>query len=219
MAAVRPAHAPAPATTAFDTQGYLRRPRPAVDSAPATSRRVRRFLNLASGALREKARFVGERRQPALHDVRAEVVEQQKPGEQEEGDDQQRRNEADEDVGQDQLAANAPQQPAFARRTRRTTKYPAPTASATPAAVSMTPTTPGAAAASRTAATSSAATPRTIARPGSVRNRACRTAVRAVSPPVSTPSTTSKAMIVLALRPCRGFAILTDVSYRDREAP
>ena len=77
------------------------------DIAPAAA------LNLARGALREEARLVGERTQPALHEVGAEVVEQQESGKQEEGDDQQRRNEADEDIRQDQLAADAPEQTAL----------------------------------------------------------------------------------------------------------
>ena len=67
-------------------------------------------LNLERRALREEARLIGERAQPALHQVRAEVVEQQEAAEQEERDEQQRRHEADEDVGEDQLAPDAPQQ-------------------------------------------------------------------------------------------------------------
>ena len=51
--------------------------------------------------------------QPALHQIRAEVREQQQPAEQEERDDQDRRNEPDEDVGDDQLAADAPEQAAL----------------------------------------------------------------------------------------------------------
>ena len=67
-------------------------------------------LDLERRALREEARLVAERAQPALHQVRAEVVEQQEPAQQRERDQQQRRHEADEDVGEDQLAPHAPQQ-------------------------------------------------------------------------------------------------------------
>ncbi len=70
-------------------------------------------LYLEGRALREKARLVGEGVQPALHQVRAEVVEQEVPAQQEERDDQERRKQADEDVGDHQLATDAPQQPAL----------------------------------------------------------------------------------------------------------
>ena len=141
-----------------------------------------RALDLERGALREEPRLVGERPQPALHEVRAEVVEQQKPAQQEEGDDQQRRNEADEDVGQDQLAAHAPEQTAFRddrAAERRSSAAPIGERDAgrgvddaeqrgTRAAEQRRRVTR-----TRRART---ARPMTIARPGSVRNSACRDA-------------------------------------------
>ena len=66
-------------------------------------------LNLERRALRVEARLLGERAQPALHQVRAEVVEQQEAAEQRERHEQQRRHEADEDIGEDQLAPDAPE--------------------------------------------------------------------------------------------------------------
>ncbi len=46
-----------------------------------------------------------------FEEVRADVGRDHQRAESEEGDDQQRRHDADEDVGQDQLAAHTPQQP------------------------------------------------------------------------------------------------------------
>ena len=68
-------------------------------------------LDFERGALRDETRAIGQRVEAALHEVRAEVVEQQEPAQQEERHDEQRRHEADEDVRQNHLAAHAPQQP------------------------------------------------------------------------------------------------------------
>src|SRR5205814_1977312 len=46
-------------------------------------------LDLERGALRDEARLIAERAQPALHEVRAEVIEEQEPAQQREGDEQQ----------------------------------------------------------------------------------------------------------------------------------
>lgn len=69
-----------------------------------------RPLNLERRALREEPRLIAQRAQTALHEIRSEVVEQEIPAQQEEGHDQQRRDEADEDVGKDQLASHPPQE-------------------------------------------------------------------------------------------------------------
>ena len=71
-----------------------------------------RALHVEQHRLGQEARLLGVGVEPRLHQVAGHVAEQQQAGEQEEGDDQQARDEADEDVGQDQLAAHAPQQPA-----------------------------------------------------------------------------------------------------------
>jgi hypothetical protein len=70
-------------------------------------------LDLSGGCRRNRSSAFGQRPQPALHEVGAEIRKQQHTAEQEEGDDQDRRDEAHEDVRDDQLPANAPQQPAF----------------------------------------------------------------------------------------------------------
>ena len=53
------------------------------------------------------------RRFPVLKRYALDVEEQQETGEEEERDEQQRRDDADEDVGEDQLAPDAPQQTAL----------------------------------------------------------------------------------------------------------
>ena len=70
-------------------------------------------LNLERRAAGDEARLVAQRADAALHQVRAEVVEQQEPAEQEEHDDQDGGNEADENVRQDELPPDAPQQTPF----------------------------------------------------------------------------------------------------------
>jgi hypothetical protein len=61
--------------------------------------------------VRQRPRLAAEGAQPAPDEIGAEVGEQQKSAEQEEGHDQNGRDEADEDIRQDQLSAHPPQQP------------------------------------------------------------------------------------------------------------
>jgi hypothetical protein len=65
-------------------------------------------LNFERRSLGDEARLIAECAQSRLHQIGAEVVEQQEPAQQGERRQQDCRDEADEDVGQDQLAANAP---------------------------------------------------------------------------------------------------------------
>ena len=104
-------------TTAIDTPGNSPAARrlPPRRGCRATSRPPPRWISSAVLCARKRD-SVGQRAQPALHQVRAEVEEQQEAAEQEERDDQQRRDEADEDVREDQLAADPPQQPALGER-------------------------------------------------------------------------------------------------------
>ncbi len=76
-------------------------------------------LDVERGRRGDRQRTVAERSKLVLHQIRAEVREQQQSAEQEERDDQDRRNEADEDVRDDQLAADAPQQPLLSRTSAR----------------------------------------------------------------------------------------------------
>ena len=61
-------------------------------------------------APRQKLRLLDGTTDPRRHDVLADTAEQEKSAEQAETDDEQSRNEADENVGDDQLAAHPPQQ-------------------------------------------------------------------------------------------------------------
>ena len=70
---------------------------------------VRGLLELDRGRLGEEARLVDERVDARLHQVRADVEEQQQPAQQKEHDDQQDRDEADEDVRERQLAPDTPE--------------------------------------------------------------------------------------------------------------
>ncbi len=74
---------------------------------------ARHPLELDGRRLREESRLIHERRDAALHQVRAHVEEEEQAAEEEEGDDEQRRHEADEDVGERELAADAPEQAAL----------------------------------------------------------------------------------------------------------
>ena len=69
-------------------------------------------LNLERRPLRQEAGLIGQAAQMTLHEVRAEVVEQEESAQQEEDDDQRGREEADEDV-EHQLAAHPPEQVAL----------------------------------------------------------------------------------------------------------
>ncbi len=70
-----------------------------------------RALNLGRGGRSNRERALAEHAEPILHQVRAEVRKQQHASEQEERDDQDRRDETNKDVRDDQLAADAPEQP------------------------------------------------------------------------------------------------------------
>jgi hypothetical protein len=63
--------------------------------------------------LRGEPRLIDERPHARLQQVRADVEEQQETRDEKERDDQQPGHEPDEDVGQDQFAADAPQQSAL----------------------------------------------------------------------------------------------------------
>ncbi len=70
---------------------------------------IGRPRELDRGGLGKETRLVHERVDARLHQVRADVEEQQQAAQEKEDDDQQDREEPDEDVGQRQLAAHAPQ--------------------------------------------------------------------------------------------------------------
>ena len=82
-------------------------------SVSATSRSCLRPLHFDGRRLGEELRLIDDRRDAIAQHVGADVEEQQRPRHEEERDDQQHRHEADEDVGDDQLAADAPEQPAL----------------------------------------------------------------------------------------------------------
>src|SRR5215216_5267075 len=73
-------------------------------------RRVARLLELDGGRLRQEPRLVNERIDARLHQIRAHVEEQEQAAEQEEDNDQQDRDEPDEDVGERELPAHAPEE-------------------------------------------------------------------------------------------------------------
>ena len=68
------------------------------------------LLDLEHRRLREEARLLGEVSQAARDEVRGDVEEKEHAGQEEEDDDEQDREDADEDVGEHQLAADAPEQ-------------------------------------------------------------------------------------------------------------
>ena len=70
----------------------------------------RRALHLDLRGSRERVGLIREAVQPASHEIRADVEEHQQKTEQREGNEQEKRNGADQNVGQDQLPAHAPQQ-------------------------------------------------------------------------------------------------------------
>ena len=87
------------------------RDRPAAGGKDAGDLR-RRFgaLHAERRGLGDESRLIDERIDLAARHVGADVEEQQQPAQQKERDNQQRRHEADEDVGQGQLAPHPPQQ-------------------------------------------------------------------------------------------------------------
>ena len=98
-------------TTAIDDPGNSPAlvPTAGAPAIAATSRPPARWISSAVVAAIASA-AVGRALEPVLDQIRAEVGEQQQAAQQEERDDQDRRDEADEDVGDDQLAPDAPQQ-------------------------------------------------------------------------------------------------------------
>ena len=67
-------------------------------------------LQLERGRLGQELGLIDKPADAALHQVRADVEEQQQAAQHEERDDEERGHDADEDVGKRQLAADAPQQ-------------------------------------------------------------------------------------------------------------
>jgi hypothetical protein len=65
------------------------------------------------GELRAQTRLADERRRVGPYHVAARVEQQQQAAQEEEHDDQHRRNDADEDVGDGELTADAPQDAPF----------------------------------------------------------------------------------------------------------
>ena len=113
---------------------------------PGCARRpVRRRAAISTAVrLREESRLIAERPQPALHQIRAEVENSSTRRAGRTTTMRSGRDEADEDVREDQLAADAPQQAALGEhdsRGRRNT--PAPIARPMPRRVSMTATNAG----------------------------------------------------------------------------
>ena len=70
-----------------------------------------RTLDLDGRAFGDQSPLILDGLQPALHEVRTEVVEQQQPAQEEKHHDEDRRDKAHEDVREDQLASDTPQQP------------------------------------------------------------------------------------------------------------
>ena len=75
-------------------------------------RRRRAGLQFRDRRLGQELRLVGQRSQARLHEIRADVEEQQQTRQQEERDDEQHRDDADEHVREDELPTHAPEQPA-----------------------------------------------------------------------------------------------------------
>ncbi len=102
---------PSDGTSAYETSGYLsaaalwRVTRPAVSCAGGRRRVERRGRRL-----RQKPGTVDDRRDVVAKHERADVEEEEQPAEREEDRHQQHRHDADEDVGEDQLSPDAPQQ-------------------------------------------------------------------------------------------------------------
>ena len=74
--------------------------------------RRRAGLQFRDRRLGQELRLIGQRSQTRLHQIGADVEEQEQACQQKERDHQQAGDDTDEDVGQDQLPAHAPQQAA-----------------------------------------------------------------------------------------------------------
>jgi hypothetical protein len=70
-------------------------------------------LNFERRVLRDEFGAIAQRLQPRLHEIRAEIQKQQEAAQQREGGEKERREESDEDVRDQQLPADAPQQTPF----------------------------------------------------------------------------------------------------------
>ena len=77
---------------------------------------ARSALDLDRGQSRDVDRFVPDVVEAVRHQIRRDVQEQHEARDDEERDDQQGGNDADEDVGQDELRPDAPQQVAASAR-------------------------------------------------------------------------------------------------------
>ena len=86
---------------------------PAGDGRYATTAGTLDFHSRSRG---DGLRLLCQRLEPCLEQVRAEVREQQQPAQQEEGDDQDGRDEADEDVRNDEFSPDPPQQTPLCQR-------------------------------------------------------------------------------------------------------
>jgi hypothetical protein len=69
--------------------------------------------DLHGGRVGQELGLIDTRAQPGLDDVLADRAEEQQAAQEAEDDDEERRHEADEDVAEDQLPPDAPEQPAL----------------------------------------------------------------------------------------------------------
>ena len=97
-------------TSAIDTSGYLLAIADCRRWMMSAVLRRRRPLDFEQRGPAEHARLLGEMGHPIVDEVRADIEEHEQKRQQRKGDEQQDGDGADQDIGEDQLAAHPPEQ-------------------------------------------------------------------------------------------------------------